>query len=89
MNPLLIEMWMGHVTGVVHAYFKPNKKMILEEWAKAERALTLFREEEPRYEEVKRIHELEAELAALKKQLSDILAQLQGLHSMQPSSRRP
>ncbi|MEM2003713.1 MAG: site-specific integrase [Nitrososphaerota archaeon] len=28
-NPLLIEMWMGHVTGVVHAYFKPNKKMSL------------------------------------------------------------
>ncbi|MEM2182343.1 MAG: hypothetical protein QXK84_06605, partial [Nitrososphaerota archaeon] len=75
--------------GVVHAYFKPNKKMILEEWAKAERALTLFREEEPRYEEVKRIHELEAELAALKKQLSDILAQLQGLHNTRHVSRHP
>lgn len=88
-NPLLIEMWMGHVTGVVHAYFKPNKKMILEEWAKAEKALTLFREEEPRYEEVKRIHELEAELAALKRQLSDILAQLQGLHNTRHVSRHP
>ncbi|MEM4498328.1 MAG: tyrosine-type recombinase/integrase [Nitrososphaerota archaeon] len=88
-NPLVIEMWMGHDLKVPGAYFRPTRKMILEEWAKAENALTLFKEEEPRYEEIKRIHELEAELAALKRQLTEILNRLQETHNRQLASKHP
>ena len=77
-NPLLIEKWMGHVSGVVHAYFKPSRKMILEEWPKAEKALTLFPEEEPMTDEAK-VEEMEREITELRRILYDVLAQLNSL----------
>jgi len=42
-NPLLIERWMGHTLGsVAQAYYRPSMEEILEEWGKAEKALTIF-----------------------------------------------
>ncbi|MEM4497327.1 MAG: tyrosine-type recombinase/integrase [Nitrososphaerota archaeon] len=42
-NPLLIERWMGHNIGsVAQAYFRPSEEMLLQEWAKAEEALTIY-----------------------------------------------
>ena len=46
-NTLLIEAWMGHSLGIADHYFRPTSRMWREEWAKAEKALTLFPEEEP------------------------------------------
>jgi len=58
-NFLVIETWMGHDIGVSGAYFRPTRKMILEEWRKAEKALTLFSDEKDRLYEDRKIEELE------------------------------
>ncbi|MEM4342170.1 MAG: hypothetical protein QXF97_06425, partial [Candidatus Caldarchaeum sp.] len=73
-NPLCIELWMGHVSDVVHAYFKPSRKMLVEEWMKAERPLTLFSDEEPVGERDK-VEKLEKEL----EELRQLVAQLRSL----------
>ena len=80
-NPLVIEMWMGHDLKVPGAYFRPTRKMILEEWRKAEKALTLFSDEEDRLYEDRRIEELEKEIETMKKILAAVLARLESSHS--------
>ena len=81
-NPLFIELWMGHVSGVVHAYFKPSKRMEIEEWRRAERALTLLAsEEDSQLYEDRRIEELEREIEAIKRILTDVLDRLESSHS--------
>ena len=80
-NPLVIEMWMGHDLKVPGAYFRPTRKMILEEWRKAEKALTLFSDEEDRLYEDRRIEELEREIETMKKILAAVLARLEASHS--------
>ena len=72
---------MGHVSGVVHAYFKPTKKMEIEEWKKAEPALTLFSEYRDQVMERKRIEELEREIEAIKRILTDVLDRLESSHN--------
>ena len=71
-NPLMIERWMGHNLGsVAQAYYRPSKEEFMEEWRKAERALTIFAagretiEEYYRLEE--RIKEVEEKLEKLKR----------------------
>lgn len=88
-NPLMIELWMGHVSGVVHAYFKPSKKMEIEEWRKAEKALTLFSEYGDQVIEKKRIEELEREIEAIKRILTDVLTRLEASHNKQSFSKHP
>ncbi|MEM1946315.1 MAG: site-specific integrase [Candidatus Caldarchaeum sp.] len=74
-NPLCIELWMGHVSDVVHAYFKPSRKMLVEEWSKAEKALTLFSDEEPVGGDRNKVERLEKELDELRR----LVAQLRSL----------
>jgi hypothetical protein len=88
-NPLMIELWMGHVSDVVHAYFKPSMKMMIEEWRKAEKALTLFGEEDEGIEDIKKISELENEVAELRRILSGLLSRLESSHSRPAASVRP
>ena len=82
-NSLIIETWMGHDLNVSGAYFRPSRKMILEEWEKAERALTIFAEEDEdkAIENVRRIEELEAEIAEMKRALSHLLTRLRESHN--------
>ena len=80
-NPLVIEMWMGHDLKVPGAYFRPTRKMILQEWVKAEKALTLFAEDDVAIDSLKRIEELEAELAEMKRILNSLLTRLRGSHN--------
>ena len=82
-NPLVIEMWMGHDLKVPGAYFRPTRKMILEEWRKAEKALTLFSDEEDRLYEDRRIEELEKEIEDIKKTLTYVLDHLKSFHNRQ------
>jgi integrase len=88
-NPLMIELWMGHVSDVVHAYFKPSMKMMIEEWRRAEKALTLFGEEDEGIEDIKKISELENEVAELRRILSGLLSRLESSHSRPAASMRP
>jgi len=55
--------------------------MILEEWRKAEKALTLFSDEEDRLYEDRKIEELEREMEAIKKILAGVLDRLEQSHS--------
>ena len=82
-NPLVIELWMGHATGVIHAYFKPSLRMIREEWRKAEPALTIFAEQEKIgfEEEISRIEELEREISELRRIVSRLLARRESSHN--------
>jgi integrase len=82
-NSLIIETWMGHDLNVSGAYFRPSRKMILEEWKKAERALTIFAEEDEdkAIENIRRIEELEAEIAEMKRALSHLLTRLRESHN--------
>jgi len=88
-NPLFIEKWMGHVSGVVHAYFKPTKKMEIEEWRKAEKALTLFSEVSDSLHEEEKMEKLEKEVKELKAALSSVLAQLEKLQYMRHAEGSP
>jgi integrase len=68
-NPLLIERWMGHNTGsVAQAYFRPSETMILEEYSKYEKALTIFTAPEAAIE--KKISEIIKELDEIKRHLN-------------------
>ena len=57
-NKLLIDMWLGHNSGVEKLYYLPTNEMIKEELAKADRALRIFghvvesRREEEREEQI-------------------------------------
>jgi len=86
-NPLFIEKWMGHVSDVVHAYFKPSRRLELDEWRKAEKALTIFSSEDEDVENVKKIQELENEISELKRILKTVLSRLGELHSNEFSSK--
>ena len=96
-NPLVIEMWMGHELGVVGAYFRPSRKMILEEWSKAEPALTLFAETEDQLQRDREIAEMREDIKNLWEKLSLVLAELEayrdmlhaaGIHSISQLTRK-
>ena len=80
-NFLVIETWMGHDIGVSGAYFRPSRKMLLEEWRKAEKALTLFSDEEDRLYEDRKIEELEKEIEDIKRTLTYVLDHLKSFHN--------
>jgi len=82
-NMLVIETWMGHDLNVSGSYFRPSKRMIMEEWRKAEKALTIFQreDEDKTLENLRKIQELERELSEMKRLLNYLLARLRESHS--------
>ena len=86
-NPLVIEMWMGHDLKVPGAYFRPTRKMILQEWRKAEKALTLFSEEDHVMDQLSEIERLKMEIKELQRIVSELLNQKESSHSRQASSK--
>lgn len=82
-NTLVIETWLGHDLGVSAAYFRPTRRMLLEEWRKAEKALTLFPEEDITQHET-RLEELEKELHRLRDLVAALEARLKAVHRQEP-----
>ena len=79
-NPLMIERWMGHNLGsVAQAYYRPSREQFMEEWRKAEKALTIFTSSketvEKYYRLEERIKEVEEKLEKLRK-LSELASSL-------------
>ena len=96
-NFLVIETWMGHDIGVSGAYFRPSRRMLLEEWRKAEKALTLFAETEDRLQRDREIAEIREDIKNLWEELSSVLAELEayrdmlhaaGIHSISQLTRK-
>ena len=80
-NPLLIERWMGHSLGsVAQAYYRPSREEILEEWAKAEKALTIFGESNLSEkllisERLKELEDVFARIESLQRQINKLVGE--------------
>jgi len=72
-NPLMIERWMGHNLGsVAQAYYRPSREEFIEEWRKAERALTIFTASKETLEEYQKLEERMEKLEKAIKRIVDL-----------------
>ena len=72
-NPLMIERWMGHNLGsVAQAYYRPSREQFMEEWRKAEKALTIFTASKETLKEYRRLEEKVEELEKAIKRIVDL-----------------